>query len=425
MRKFPAFILVVLLGALLVSCGNTRSPRAAIIQDPSDLLHDHFFIVDDENIPLLDESNLFELPENYKRELDRILATAESEYERYSKVRAWIYRRFKDYDFDITETYSLAELNANRKINCLSFSTLFVAAARYANVPADFQLVLAPPYWDKNGSSWINNQHINVTGAIDPPPTTSFLDRKFGSANPSYFRNGAGLVRDDFFMVYRTATSDYRYTADINPAIVSIPVRRQIIDEQQVLSLYYSNKSVEALLSDSLNLAYRYTKRALETDSDSAIAWNNLGVLYGRVGQPELSIAAYERAIALDERIYSATSNLANSYRLTGQIAQAELLENEIESFRNMNPYYHSALADDNIAEGEYDKAIGHLEKALSQKHNEQYFYHQMAVVNQQLGDMDSVIENLDRARRFARGNDKARFAGKLRALEEISLTRN
>jgi len=393
------------------------------LQDPSALLVDAFF-TDSQELPSIVEPNLFELPASYQQDLDRIIATSDSDFERYQKMRSWIYRRFQDYDFDITETYSLGQLNTNRKINCLSFSALFVAAARYLNVPAEFQLVLAPPYWDKEGSNWINNQHINVTGSIDVDDQIAAQNSVDSNApNPGGYRGGfvwdfGGLARGSSTQMAAT----WRYTADINPAVLSINSGRKKIAEQQVLSLFYSNKSIEALLNEQMALAYVYTKKALEADPSSAIAWNNLGVLYARIDRQDFSVAAYERAIELDAKLYSAKSNLAVRYRANGQIRQAELIEEEIEAFRNQNPYYHSALAESSIASGDLQDAMDHLREAVAFKRNEHFFYHQLAIVNQRLGDREAVLENLNHARRYARGTEKARFVGKLKALEEISV---
>lgn len=405
--------------ALTLSGCSLLSPQSQLrITDPSDLLVDAYFVDELEELPSIDQPSLFELPANYQQDLDRIIATTDSEYERYRKMRSWIYRHFRDYDFDVTETYSLGQLNTNRKINCLSFSAMFVAAARYVDVPADFQLVLAPPYWDKNGDNWINNQHINITGKLEVGE--DYIDQRFNKISAF---NSIGSSQFVWSIVGASGFSgSLRYTADINPAVLSINSGRKKITEQQVTSLFYSNKSIEALLDQDLPLAYVYTKHALEADPDSSIAWNNLGVLYARVDKQNFSIAAYQRAIALDDKMYSAKSNLANSYRASGQERQAALIELEIESFRNQNPYYHSALAESSIATGDFQDAMEHLQEAVAYKRNEHFFYHQLAVVNQQLGDREAVIENLNRARRYARGSEKTRFAGKLRALEEIAV---
>jgi Tfp pilus assembly protein PilF len=82
-------------------------------------------------------------------------------------------------------------------------------------------------------------------------------------------------------------------------------------------------------------------------------------------------------------------------------------------------------LADERISEGDNTRAIRHLSRALEKQYSEYYFYHKMAIANQYPGDMDAVEESLVRARRYARGSEKARFAGKLKALETIAITSN
>lgn len=416
MRGYSKAVFIVMISLVLTACTSARVHQKNQVRDPSDLFADRYFSGESNTLPEIERPDLFSLPQNYRAELDRIVASTDSEHERYKTMRSWIYRKFRNFDFDVTETYSLAQLNTNRKINCLSFSVMFVAAARYVDVPAEFQLVLAPPYWDKADSSWINNQHINVTGSIelDEDAVLQIADPAITDVHLGRYGRVIGGSRLNKNRLER------RYIADINPAVLSIDSGRRRIDEQQVLSLFFSNKAIEALLDQDLSLAYAYTKYALIEDADSVIAWNNLGVLYNRVGQQELSRAAYERAISLDENAYSAKSNLANNYRSAGLILQAEFIEYEIAAFRSQNPYYHSALAEESLAAGELENALDHLQTAVEHKHNEHFFYHQLAQVNQQLGDRESVLENLNRARRYARGSEKVRFAGKLQALEEL-----
>lgn len=419
-RNILRFIGCSILALLFASCNLAPDQRTQLISDPNDLLHDEFFVAQGERLVIEAEPNLFELPENYKRELDRRMASIESEFERYLELKRWIYRRFQDYDFDVRETSSLAQLSTNRKINCLSFSVLFVAAARYVDVPADFQLVFAPPYWDREDNNWINNQHINVTGLLQRP-TSNFSPGRIPAGSVILTTSqGVEWLRYSNFRDPWSPSSKFRYTADINPAIAGVAIRRQGISEQQVLSLYHSNKALEFLLDKDLATAYAHTRQALSADSDSAVAWNNLGVLYSRVGQTELSGAAYRRAIFVDENMNSAKSNLANLYRIQGEDDLAQELEIQIAAYRDQNPYYHSALADSALEAGEYEQAVSQLEEALSKKRNEHYFYHQLAIVNLQLGDMDAVVENLTSARRYARGSEKARFSGKLKALEAV-----
>ncbi len=420
-RKSGLLFRLVLAAAVgfTAGCSTIDSPREELAQLRPLLSNDQLFPGSGPGLELEQAPDFLQLPTDYRDELDRLVARTDSDAERYRQLRRWVYRKFQNFDFDVTETYSLSELNASRKVNCLSFAALFVAAARYVDVPADFQLVFAPPYWDRENNSWINNQHINVTGYIGSPAGTDLRDIR-SSRVTSYVSLPPGqspvmAVNDD--------PPGFRYVADVNPAIVSVRLKRQVIDEQHVLSLFYSNKSIEMLLDGDLGAAYRYTRAALLAMPYSAIAWNNLGVLYNRVDQPDLAAQAFEQAIALDELAMSAKSNLARLYREQGKLEQSLALEEEVAAFRNQNPYYHAALAEESLERGDPVTARQRLEQAIARKHNEFYFYHQLAIVNQQLGDMTSVVDNLRSARRHSRGEDRSRFSGKLRQLEELLTT--
>lgn len=161
-------LITVALGLLAGCAGLSDKSQSVPIDVPTDVavyLHDELF-PGQVTAELLDANSYLELSENYRQQLDRLVLPIESEYDRYVALRRWMFRTFDSFEFDVTETYSVGGLNTQRKINCLSFSVVYVAAARYAGVPADFQLVNAPPYWDVENASWVNNQHINVSGVI-------------------------------------------------------------------------------------------------------------------------------------------------------------------------------------------------------------------------------------------------------------------
>ncbi len=392
--------------AILGACTAVDRPTEPVL---SGELHTYFndsaFPAPAEDFSVESPPDFLALPENYREQLDRRVAHLGTEYDRYHALRRWAFGVFDDFEYTTLETLSLSDLNTARKYNCLTFASLFVAAARYVNVTARFQLVFAPPYWDRSNNSWINNQHVNVFGQV-PLPESIHLD-----SPPTFETSGITTT-----MVLPTLD----YVADINPAIVSMRSRRQTLSEQQVLSLFYSNRSMEMLLVQDLGAAYQYTKTALETDPASSVAWNNLGVLYNRVNQSDLAEEAFRNAIANDDRAYSAMSNLANTYRNRGDVDAAIALETEVEEFRIQNPYYHAALAEEDFDEGRLDSAKQHLLDALERKHNEHNFYHRLAIIAERQGDYDAVFEHLNKARLYARGTERNRFAGKIAALRDL-----
>lgn len=398
---------------LFISCAAVSTPRDKPVVNLADYLLDDAF---EESLAGVEAPKYFlELPDSYKAELDILMLPLQSEFERYKALRAWAFEQIEGYQFEIAETYSLGELNTNRRINCLSFSVMFVAAARHVGVPADFQLVYAPPYWDVDNKTWINNQHIDVTGIIKVKrsETERVESRKLGRV---IYSNGLPYAYSNFVNSY-----SLRYVVDINPAIVSMPLKRQRLDERQILSLYFNNKGMESLLAGDLDMAYAYTKKALLTDSSSLPAWNNLGVLFSRAGELKYAENAFLKAIEMDSDANSSRNNLISIYRRQGEYSRADELEESVMASRDDNPYYHQSLAAQSLNGNNYEQAIVHLEDAVDLKHNELAFYHELAIAHQKLGHDNEVTQNLRRARRYAKGVQKQRFSGKLAALQALA----
>ena len=430
-RTLPVLGLLFLTGTLLCACqASHRSTTSSASLPPAgymtgaqavaELLNDALFPAPSTAVNLEPDAFL-ELSAAQREELDSRVLVLADEADRYAELRRWVFRRFAEYEFDVTETYSVGELATYRKINCLSFSALYMAAARYSNVPAYYQLIYSPPYWDSDSKTWIYNQHINVAGDVtmnDEQIRAALDDSRRAVAAAGYGAVPVRILHEDSSLV---RGDKFHYVVDISPAVIGLSLRRQVLNDQQVLSLYFSNKSMQSLLVQDLGAAYLYTREALLTDSGSSAAWNNLGVLYSRLGQLEFAAAAYEQAIYFNADAHSARSNLAVVYRRQGRNTEAQELEASVAEVVAQNPYYHQSLADQEISNGNYAAAITHLENAANLKPNEFLFYHELAIAHQQLGHAEAVIDNLTAARRYSRGAERTRFSGKLRALRTLA----
>jgi len=98
---------------------------------------------------------------------------------------------------------------------------------------------------------------------------------------------------------------------------------------------------------------------ARRIDPSDAGAYNNLGVFYFRKGLTEEAIAAFSRALALDERMGVARRNLEIAY---GESGILERRLRELEERLRTNPDDLEALVQSGIAE----KTAGRLERAHS-----------------------------------------------------------
>ena len=190
----------------------------------------------------------------------------------------------------------------DRRGNCLSFTMLFVALARAAELRASYQSVEVPPSWTYDGTVVIAS-HVNtaVRTGNDEETVVDFNIRQYEGRQPS-----------------------------------------RPVDDTYALSLFYTNLGAEALLQGDYAAALVYLRGAAAVNADLAGLWINLGVLYARNGKYEHAEAAYLRALETDENEPSALANLALVYQALGKAELAAEYRERVQSYRERNPYITS-----------------------------------------------------------------------------------
>jgi tetratricopeptide (TPR) repeat protein len=390
--------------ALLAACsGLDEQPNAEMTEALSasmQLLDDEQFQINDPEQALSLE-HFLELPADIRQHLDETVLPLDGEEARYRTLRNWAFEEFQgDYDYDPTFTSSLDDLETSRRINCFSFSNMFVAAARYAGVPAHFQLVHSPPQWDINDKTWVVSQHINVTGSVQR--TLSAGERQYLKQQDS--STGSRVRRSASIDLNRS------YVVDLNPEIAADSYRSTIISDGEALSLFYSNRSVEALLSGEADTARQLGKLAILADDSSSVAWNNLGVLLSRGGKPEQAREAYSTALTLDPNNESSANNLERIYRRLGEVEEADAMAKRIQANRMKNPYYHYSMGENMLARGELQDAVGYFKDAIKRKNDERLFYYALAETQIKLADYKQATKSLKAAKKHSTNKDKQRY---------------
>ena len=355
-------------------------------------------VVLDEEARKLDD--FLELPADIKEYLDREILPME-EVKRYQALREWAFAEFTEhYEYDPTFTSSLAELPDSRKVNCFSFSNMFVAAARYSGIDAKFQLVDSPPEWDAEEDTLITTQHINVTGLLDHAAVAR--QRAFLTMQPE---ETGTRIRDPAARKARNA-----YIVDLNPEIASDVFDTREITDREALALFYSNKTVESMLLGDMDGAFQYARLAIDADEYSAVAWHNLGVLFGRGDRLADAEQAYLTALAFDPRSDSTMSNLEKIYRQQGKHDAADALSERLLKNRQKNPYFYYAIGKLWMSEGDAQNASIFFEEAIDRKGDEELFYYALAESQIQMGYYNRAQRSLKYAKKHARDEDMTRF---------------
>ncbi len=342
------------------------------------------------------------LPPSVRDYLDREIRPISAEEDRYRALRDWAFDEFQSqYRYDPGVTSPLDELDASGRINCFSFSNMFVAAARYVDVPARFQLVDSPPQWNMSSDTFVVSQHINVTGLLKRNLVeNSQVVLREGRARST----GTRIQKVDWDKLNRS------YVVDLNPSIAVDSYRARAISDREALALYYSNRGVEALLAGRGDEALAFGKKAVFTDNQSATAWSNMGVILSRAGKPNVAKQAYQAALSLDRNAETAANNLERIYRRTGEIEKADALARQTRSRRKRNPYYHYAMGEALLAEGELEQALERFEDAIARKSDERLFYYALATAQVRLGDLKQATRNLEQAKEYSSTRDLWRY---------------
>ncbi|MCB1647114.1 MAG: hypothetical protein KDI36_16755, partial [Pseudomonadales bacterium] len=286
--------------------------------------------------------------------------------------------------YEDNSTLTAREVFESKQGNCLAFSNLFVAMARYADLNASFQMVDIPPSFTSEGDLVLLNNHINVVvqGVRISP---NFVKEHVVDFNSSNF-NG------------------------------NYPARK--VTDQYAYALYFSNRGVEALRDSDYEAAWGFFRAAIRTDGRNADHWVNLGYLLAVMKRDDLSIQAYQQALNLQANNKSALVNLVWLHKRRGDEAAMRFYQAQVDYYLNHNPYYLLELAQQAYQRGDNDAAMAALNRAISLKNDEHQLYFMRALVWLREGDMAAVRQDLDMARSYALNEQQVkRYNTKLAAL--------
>jgi Flp pilus assembly protein TadD len=376
LRRILTLSLVFLIAACTVPAQTTtvieRGPISAeMLLENSPLAQGH-------DLPDLSKIDMLELSPEMIEFLDDFVNPSHGQTGRLERL---LYAIMGSGTFDLVYddfTRTAKDTFRDQRGNCLSFTNLFVAMARYVNLDAQYQEVMIPPSWSQEGGSFIFSQHINV-----------HVDTGVGLG-------GADQIID--FNMY-----DYRSSYE-----------REIISDNRARAHYFNNIGVEHMLDGDTPLAFANFRESLREDSAFSPAWANLGILYRREGYENYAETAYLKAINVNLTNMVAMSNLASLYEQQGRTEEAEQYRDRVRSHRMQNPYFRYQMARTAFEEGDYDGSIEHLRYALRKKDDDDQFYSLMSLSYLMKGDRKAAQEWMKQAEDVAASeSDKQRYHNK------------
>jgi Flp pilus assembly protein TadD len=393
---------VAMLLVLFPGCASSRLPRVPAVPV------DHFepYALPDAGVippqsamrDVLDV-DILELNQEMKALVDSSVVTIRDPAKRLKTLAGLLSKRVRyDTTADKYGVKTARETFESGTGNCLSFSNMFIAMARYAGLEAQYQEIPTPPNWTRNGEVLFFTLHIGAF--VDISRHDDFTVQLYGGLDS---RIGVWSTTRRYMF---TPSELGFYSPDANP------LSARPIPDHRAFAQHYNNIGSMHLAGGNYGEAYRYFVKAIHIDPNLNFAWSNLGVVYSRNGQFAAAAAAYRQGLSVsrgpdDVTVMTIMGNMARLYKRTGDLEKADYYDKEVASFRQRNPYYHYAMAKNAFFDALYEESVRHFKNAIGRKDDDHLFHYGLALAYFKLGDLDNVEKCLDRAKRFARDDAK------------------
>lgn len=357
--------------ALATACAAPGFVNDVVAVPDVDLLSGRVLFGEPVETASIADTALLELDDEMRTFVAELVDGARGGKERMRRLlAAMIESGLMSLDYDDDKTRTARQTFHERVGNCMSFTALFVALAREADLEVRFQTVEVAPVWHADSDLLILNNHVNAV-----------VEHNFGS----------------------------RVTVDFNATELKGDYKMREVSDEYALALYSNNIAMEALRRGDLLHSFRLLKKSFETYPYIADNWSNLGVVYSRGGEDDHAIAAYMKALDLDSQHRPALVNLASIYRARGDKERADYFARQVRRHQEQNPYYHyfHALAAYNA--DDLETAEARLVRAIDLEDTDYRFFQLRGLIAIHSGDRRTALESFQKARTLAVYSDAHR----------------
>jgi Flp pilus assembly protein TadD len=292
--------------------------------------------------------------------------------------------------------------------NCLSFSNLYVAAARYIGLESRFTEIPTLPNWSRDGEILFFTKHIGASIDIRNA-FTQMIQLKTTDDNGTFIAVDESVRY--FFSPSELAPENSRVST----------FGYETISDRRAFAQFYNNVGSKYLAEGNTQDAYRYFVKAIKIDPGLCYAWSNLGVVYKRNLQFEAAEAAYLQGLSVtrglrDTSLLSIMNNLAHLYDARGDMEKAQFYKVQVAAFREKNPYYQYAAGKTAYQDAFYERSVGFFREAIRLKKDEHLFYYGLALAYLKAGNIKKAEANINNAITYARDINEKGFYEKVLA---------
>lgn len=282
--------------------------------------------------------------------------------------------------YDPGATLSAREAFEQKRVNCLSYTLMFVAMAREAGIAARFNDVAIPPIWDlKDDQSYILYRHINLR--VDTGPLMHSI-------------------------------------VDIAMAEYDLSYPQTPISDREAYAHYYNNRAAELRFEGRFEDALRYQLHAIRLAPERPYFWDNLSQLYLQLGEVRAARISIDSALAMSPPNATAFDTAVRVYRAAGDDESASRYLRRARQMRQENPYFHYRNALASLEQQRNDAAYDDVKRAIALYPNEHRFYFLKGLLLLRMGEPRLARRSFDRAVELSADDEqRERYRNKLSAL--------
>lgn len=284
--------------------------------------------------------------------------------------------------YDNSYTRTVSEVWRDRKANCLSLTSFYIAACDSIGIRAHYAEALNTNRWRRVGSVIRFERHL--VALVPIPPVED--------------------VVADFLPQLRKRVGVYRV---------------QLQSKERVKALFFANRAVELMDEGISDEAIAKAEASVRIDPGMSVGWNILGVVRKSRGELETAEKAFRRALGCDPKDSSAIGNMEALLREQGRLEEALHFRRLGELVRKKDPYFHAFLAEEALAASDYPEAEKRIRMALKLLPHEPEFFLTLARLHILQGKTEEAVKDLEGAQHWAIPEERERYDGKLAAIRE------
>lgn len=288
-------------------------------------------------------------------------------------------------------TRDAAQAFEARAGNCLSLVILTAAFARELQLSVRYQSVYGEQTWSRAGGYAYLSGHVNLA-----------LTRETTPLSPT--------------------VPDPAVVIDFLPPDQAAGHRSRPIDEATVVAMYLNNRAVEALTAGDTDTAYWWARAAMLRQPRFLSAYNTLGVVYRRHGDPAAAGRVLAYALEREPGNTQLLSNLALVMGDLGRDVDAVRLRERLAAIEEAAPFAYFDRGLEAMRQGRYADARDDFRREVERAAYAHEFHFWLGLANAALGDAKLARRHLLLAQEYSNSPaEQALYSAKLDWLNHAS----